>query len=192
MKEIQLTQGKVALVDDADYEWLNQFKWYALLLSDKYWYARRSKRPVVLMHRLILNPPEGMDSDHINRNGLDNRRSNLRVCTRSQNQHNSISKGGKSKYKGVYLFNGKWGARIMSNYNNTFLGCFNSEIEAAEAYNRAAIKYHGEFARLNEIKGQILTICCECGKTIKQGQLKDGYASDGLCSSCKAKVLKEG
>lgn len=153
VKEIQLTQGKVALVDDADFEWLSQWNWCALRQrGNNRWYAVRGRNPLIYMHRLILNPPEGYESDHIDGGGLNNRRSNLRICTCSQNHMNRHRAWGSSIYKGVYYYKRymKWGARIQINRKQLHLGYFNSEIEAAKAYNKAAIKYYGEFARINE------------------------------------------
>jgi len=155
MMRIPLTQGKFALVDDSDYEWLNQWKWCACRQhGSNRWYAMRGARPQILMHQLILNPPKGMESDHINHDGLDNQRSNLRVCTHSQNQHNrSLQQGGASQFKGVYWYKQykKWQVQLGINGNRIFLGYFKKEIDAAKAYNKAAIKYFGEFARLNDV-----------------------------------------
>jgi len=114
-KEIPLTQGKVAIVDDADYEWLSQWKW-----QYHYGYARRTAGPRlkpkrIYMHRIVLNPRPGMESDHIIGDGLDNRRCNLRVCTRSQNNMNAKKQvGSSSRYKGVswYKSRHRWEAYI--------------------------------------------------------------------------------
>ena len=105
MKKIELTQGKFALVDDEDFEWLNQWKWYANHLGYT-WYVVRSVRydnevKAILMHRSILNAKIGEEIDHINHNGLDNRKKNLRICTRSQNNMNRNKLRGTYKYKGV-------------------------------------------------------------------------------------------
>src|SRR4030066_2184242 len=103
MKEIKLTRGKVAIVDDEDYEWINQWKWHC----NGQGYAERhcdipGKRTMIKMHRLILNTPNGMETDHINHNRLDNRKSNLRVRTRSQNAINTpIRSSNTSGKKGV-------------------------------------------------------------------------------------------
>lgn len=127
---IALTQGRFAIVDAADYDWLIRYKWRA----DKHyrtWYAMRSEdRTTVSMHRQIMKVPEGLVVDHIDHNGLNNRRSNLRVCTRSQNQCNQRRFGGKSKYKGVTWLRHtkKWAAKV---------------------YDRKASELHGEFAHLN-------------------------------------------
>lgn len=159
MKEIQLTQGKVALVDDDMYDYLMQWKWYANNLSGKF-YAIRNHREnkkfvaQLLMHRFIMNPSKGLVVDHLNGNTLDNRKCNLRVCTYSQNSMNRIKQiNNNSGYKGVsWHKNHKiYESRIMSNGVNIHIGSFENIIDAARAYNDAAVKYHGEFAKLNQI-----------------------------------------
>lgn len=156
MKEIQLTQEKVALVDDDDYKWLSGWKWYAQCSRGERWYVVRNLNPGrILMHRLILNPPLGYECDHIDGNGFNNQRGNLRVCTTAQNQYNQIPQNGvSSKYKGVSRHKParKWRVKIRLNGKQIHLGVFHSEIDAAKAYNQAAIKYFGDFARLNVIK----------------------------------------
>ena len=155
MKEIELSQGKVALVDDEDYEYLNQWKWCALKSHNVY-YAVRTVRhdnmqTTQCMHRLILNCPSGMKDDHRNGDGLDNRRDNLRICTNAENIHNSRvqSRNKSSRFKGVHLHKAKWCSRIKVNGVKIHLGYFISEYAAADAYDLAAKKYFGEFARLN-------------------------------------------
>jgi hypothetical protein len=157
-KEIQLTQGKIALVDDADYEWLNQWKWYAFKNRSGAWYARRFKktdlrpRVNVFMHRLILNAREGMEVDHANHDTLDNRRENLRECTKSQNMHNAgKNKRNTTGYKGVWWksTDNQYAAAIKINGKRIYLGRFTDPVKAALAYDEAAKKYHGEFAYLN-------------------------------------------
>lgn len=146
--KIKLTQGKFAIVDDRDYEWLNQWEWY---YSSK-GYAVRGYPKRVLMHRVILNTPDGLETDHINLNRLDNRRSNLRSVTSSQNNINKLLReDNKSGFKGVYWHKAskKWLAQISLNRKHYYLGIFVNPKEAAFVYDQAALKYHREFARLN-------------------------------------------
>jgi len=151
MKTIPLTQNKCALIDDEDFKKVNAHKWYALK-SGHYWYAcsyDSKNKKTIYMHRLILNTPTGTDTDHINHNGLDNRKKNLRTCTKAQNQHNTMlcKRRKKSKYKGLYWNKkgGKWVARI----NRTYIGSYSDEKEAALAYDKAAKELYGEFACTN-------------------------------------------
>lgn len=155
MKSISLSRGKVALVDDADYEWLNQWKWYCS--SEGYAErdeGRRGNRKRILMHRLILGVSKEFQADHINNNRLDNRRANLRTCTYSENnQHRGVSSSNTSGYKGVTFVKvtKKWRATIRVNRVKVELGSYKNIIDAARAYNQAAKKYHGEFAVLNDV-----------------------------------------
>jgi hypothetical protein len=156
-KEIQLTQGQVAIVDDEDFERLNQYKWCAAWSEGvQAYYAQRSvnlgERKIITfkMHREILNASE---VDHSNGNTLDNRRLNLRAATRLQNSRNRKRRSDNtSGYKGVSWHSKlqKWRTRIMfPEGKHRSLGLFLDKIEAARVYDRAALKYHGEFARLN-------------------------------------------
>jgi hypothetical protein len=157
--KIKLTQGKYAIVDDKNYNYLNQFKWCYKKNSYNNGYAFRVKvknnqRLYIAMHRLIMNCPNSKQIDHINRDGLDNREVNLRVCTANENNKNArIRKDNKSGYKGVswYPNRNKWRCVIAVNKKQIYLGYFIEPKEAAKAYNKAAIKYFGEFANLNEI-----------------------------------------
>lgn len=162
MKEIALTRGKVAIVDDDDFKRLGQYKWCAFPAYGN-WYAGRSirsniknrKQEFVLMHRIIMNAEKGMQVDHKNGNGLDNRRCNIRFCSKTENQRNKrILKSNTSGYKGVYLDKrtGKWYAQINVCYKKRRLGLFDTKECAALAYNNAAKELFGEFARLNDLK----------------------------------------
>ncbi len=152
-REIPLTRGYVAIVDAADYDWLMQWKWH---WRRGYACRTRSRRDTgsiaIYMHRMILNPLPKFEVDHINNNKLDNRRSNLRVCTNIQNHQNTPKqKNNISGYKGVY-FNkrtGKWAASIRVRGKTIWLGYFNSVTSAALSYDTAALRYFGEFARTN-------------------------------------------
>lgn len=157
MKTIKLTRGKVAIVDDELFDYLNQWKWFCINNG----YAVRStqnsagKRCVIQMHRLILNTPKGLYTDHINGNKLDNRIQNLRVSSRAENMRNRFKfSNNKSGYKGVSWKkkNKKWVAQIKHENKVIYLGLFTSVIEAAQAYNSAAIKLQGSFAKLNIIE----------------------------------------
>ncbi len=157
-KKIPLTQGQVALVDDEDFERLNQHKWCACKGHNTFYAARNTppqngKRRKVYMHRDILGLPEGVQTDHRYGRGLDNRRANLRPATNQQNHFNlcSQSKNKTSKYKGVSWHKGtqKWRAQIQYNGKVIYLGLFDNEIEAAKAYDCKAREMFGQFALLN-------------------------------------------
>lgn len=151
MKSIPLTQGKIALVDDGDFEWLNQWKWCCS--GDGYAKRLDVGRKTILMHRIIAETPAGMDTDHINGDTLDNRRENLRVCSHHQNtQNRGINRNNVSGKKGVYWRKDmeKWRVVIKVNYQPIHVGYFDDLEEASRAYDEAAKKYRGEFARLNE------------------------------------------
>lgn len=155
MKEINLTQGKVALVDDEDFEYLNQWKWY-VIRNRKTFYATCNirvdgKRITQYMHCEVM---KGKGIDHRDRNGLNNQKSNLRFCTQQENCMNTRKRENTTSiYKGVSFFkpSGKWVASIKVNGKAIFLGIFFSEIEAALAYNAKAIELFCEFANLNII-----------------------------------------
>ena len=164
-KEIELTRGKVTIVDDEDYSFLMQWNWYARSGDSPEYYATRSlhvslengkyTRKAVIMHRVLTGAPNGYVVDHINGDTLDNRKSNLRVCRHANNIRN-MRKSDRpltSPYTGVsyHKKSGKWQASIKTQYKQKWLGNFIDPVKAAKAYNVAAIKQHGQFARLNEV-----------------------------------------
>jgi hypothetical protein len=160
MKEIPLTKGKTALVDDADYDWLCQWRWHCAA-GDRY--AARGNG--IYMHRQIMGLPEVRNPrgengnypevDHVDRDGLNNQRGNLRVCTRQQNLRNKgrQSNNRSSRFKGVtrHRQRRKWTAWIEHKY----LGVFDDEVQAARVYDAAAKERFGEYARLNFPLGDI-------------------------------------
>jgi len=153
MKEIKLTQGQITQVDDEDYEYLNQWKW-GLKRGRNTCYVIRSnkvkgKSIITRMHRVIMNNVKGMVIDHIDHNGLNNQKSNLRVCTHKQNLMNKVARG-KSKYLGVSYNNlGFIRARISVDLKEIHLGYFKTEEDAAKSRDIASVKYFGDFASLN-------------------------------------------
>ena len=153
MKYINLTRDKKAIVDDEDHEELSRFKWRLLgkyaarakLKKDRI----NGKQGQIWMHRVIMKTPKHLQVDHINGNGLDNRKRNMRNCTQNSNQHNSH----KDTIKGVtwHKQHQKWYAQIVFNKKHIFLGLYEDKIKAAQAYNIAAKKYFRKYARLNQI-----------------------------------------
>lgn len=158
MKTITLTKGKSCIVDDDDYDELMKYKWKFRIKDG---YAARNiqtkeKNTTRFMHRQIIGAPPDLQTDHVNHNTLDNRKENLRVCTRSQNNHNhGLSRNNTSGYKGVSWKSnrGKWYASIGINGVGIYLGMFTNKDDAARAYNEAATRLHGEFALLNKLGG---------------------------------------
>lgn len=158
-KRINLTQGKSVIVDDDDYEWLSKNNWYAHK-QGKTWYAKRTTSinyhvTIIHMHREIMGL--GIDNgkvyvDHIDGNGLNNAKSNLRLCTKAQNGMNrGPQRDNSSGYKGVGWDRSrhKWRAQITVNGKNTFIGRYNTKEKAARAYDKKAKELYGEFAYTN-------------------------------------------
>jgi len=154
MKRIPLTQGKVAVVDDDEFEELAKYKWYALSRVHTHYAVRKqraeARQIMVSMHRVVLDAKHWQHIDHVNGNGLDNRRANLRICTRSQNSANCYWHNGKRLLtRGIRFKSGRWEAYIRRQGKILYLGRFTFKEQAAKAYDRAAIESFGEFARLN-------------------------------------------
>lgn len=152
-KEIELSQGRVAIVDDKDYEWLSQWEWTYQGRNCGTGYAYRMAHcKHVLMHRLILAAPGGLEVDHINGDGLDNTRNNLRLCTREQNAANlaGIIRS-RGKIGVCEMRSGRWRGAIQVDGHSISLGTFATMIDAQQAYNEAAVKYRGAFAALNPV-----------------------------------------
>lgn len=148
---IPLTDGKVCKIDEEDYEWVKQFSWrlcrgYASRDPGK----RRGIRYIAL-HREIMKTPTGMYTDHINRDPLDNRKSNLRICTQSENQANrTVSRNNKLGIKGVIFSKNRFVASVKFQGKRKSLGSFKTVEEATLAYNEGAKKLHGEFVPLSD------------------------------------------
>lgn len=155
-KLIPTTNGSYILCDANDFEKLSKFFWREL----KGYAYRMAGKKMIYLHRQLLNPPKNRDVDHRNRNGLDNRRENLRICTEAQNcgyaRKRLFAKPARvttSKYKGVSWRKDRqrWTAYIGTGKQREILGCFAEEKEAAKAYNAAAVRIYGDFAELNQI-----------------------------------------
>lgn len=155
---IPLTKGRYAIVDKDDFEELSRHIWYcggdgyAARRETTYDESGVRMTRIVKMHRIIINAPNDVEVDHINRNRIDNRRSNLRLCTRSENATNRARQANShGRFKGITFAKNAnlWRARIHVHGKTIQLGYFQSDIDAARAYDRAAIQYFGEFALLN-------------------------------------------
>ena len=160
MKNIQLSQNKLAIVDDEDYDYLNQFTWYAVKYKYTYYSVKCNYKYKKndYMHRIIMNCPDGKFIDHINHNGIDNRKENLRICTEKENQGNrKLNKNNTSGFRGVFKdkCSNKWRARIRLGKNiRKHLGYFTNINDAKKAYDKAAKKHFGKFYSDN-IKQQL-------------------------------------
>lgn len=138
-------------MDAEDYKWLSKFKWHAVCNEGKFYAYRSANNHNVSMHRMIMGEPKGKVVDHRDGSRLNNRRSNLRICTPAQNTRNRRGWGRVSKYKGVYFYRrlNKWKAEISFNHRHIHIGYFIDEIDAARAYDKKAKEFFGEFAYLN-------------------------------------------
>lgn len=158
MKIIELTQGKVSLIDDDDFHLVGQYKWFTRNVQDKFYAARNVKLngrwTCEYMHSVIMG---SLGVDHIDGNSLNNQRSNLRLSTQRDNVRNKgMSINNTSGYKGVCFDKGRktpWLAQITVNYKKIHLGYFETPELAAGAYDKAATEFFGEFARTNQMMG---------------------------------------
>lgn len=156
MKLIYLTKGYTTQVDDIDFEQLNRFKWYAATSrSNTPIYAARKSgtkpRKNIYMHRLLLNAPQDREVDHIDGNGLNNTRGNIRLVTRRQNSLNTSKRPSRIPYRGVEFrkADGRYWCRIVHNGKRISIGYFHSAVNAATAYDKKALELFGEFGKLN-------------------------------------------
>lgn len=155
--EIKISGLKV-LMDVEDVQILVDYTWYKHHnKNNNTIYMRgwnKNTRKKEMMHRVIIKAEKGKQVDHINGNTLDNRKSNLRICNHAENIRNrGQRKNSNTKHKGVFKSGKKWGANIGYENNRYYLGVFETQKEASLAYNKAALKYHGEFAQLNTVEG---------------------------------------
>ena len=156
IKELSLSNGRITILNDYDYDRIIDMglTWRADKDKNTYYVRANYRGSNILMHRIILNVPPEMLTDHIDGNGLNNTRRNLRIVTYAQNGMNKqIPIDNTSGYKGVYFEpeRDKYHAQIRVNYKGIFLGRFDDPKEAAKAYNKAAEEHFGEFARLNVV-----------------------------------------
>lgn len=157
MKTVPLTQGKFALVDDEDYDFLMQWKWGAQKHGHTFYARQSAHRGSLSMHSLLIEAPVGYEIDHRDRDGLNNQKSNLRVATRSQNNRNrsKTTKQCTSVFKGVRWDQGKWDARVTIEGKPVYIGRFDQEHHAALAYDLWATDLYAEFAQTNFKKASL-------------------------------------
>ncbi len=148
VRRIPLGKGLFATIDSADCEEVSKYHWYSSRGGNVYAAATRNGR-TVYMHRMLMRPRKGYVVDHIDGNGLNNRRCNLRVCTPAQNLANKSPRGGSSQFVGVYRRRDKWVAHVTRRGKYYYLGIFDDEVAAAKARDRKAYELHGEYAYLN-------------------------------------------
>ena len=144
---IPLTNGGEALCDVADVEFLRRFRWRATQIHKRTYATTTINGRTTYMHRLLM--PEALEVDHQNRDGLDNRRENLRPCTHAQNMANAEFPRGASGYRGVRVMRSRWQARLKVSGKVRYLGVYDTPEEAARAYDVAAFDAFGEFAAQN-------------------------------------------
>lgn len=154
--KIKVKSVRTYLIDDEDYEKIKPFKWH---LSREGYIVRTMRIPnrnpkAKFLHRLIMGEPEGFEVDHINRNKLDNRKSNLRICTTTENRWNakkSSNKSMTSKYRGVHFSKSlqRFVAKTKYRGKRIHIGCFDTETKAAKAYDNLIVKLKGQFAKTN-------------------------------------------
>jgi hypothetical protein len=149
VRRIPLGHGLFATVDASDYEMLSKYKWSVFHYAGRVYAVCHTKGKTVYMHRMLMRPRKGYVVDHIDGNGLNNRRCNLRVCTPRQNRANARPRAGTSRFVGVYRKRGKWVGGITSRGKYYYVGQFDDEVEAAKARDRKAYELHGEYAYLN-------------------------------------------
>ena len=150
VRRIPLGNGLFAIVDAADYEQVSKYHWYATRGGGNNVYAATGiNGRTVYMHRMLMKPRKGYVVDHIDGNGLNNRRCNLRVCTLAQNLINQAPRGGSSQFVGVYRRGNKWIAHVTHRGKYHYVGLFADDVEAAKARDRKAYELHGEYAYLN-------------------------------------------
>ena len=182
MREIPLTKGQVALVDDEDYEALSQYKWCTIKAPGTYYAVRRIPAPnkqcgqeTAYMHRQILGTAPHKHTHHIDGNGLNNQRANLAACTSLEHAKMRAHQPKHGLYGVRPVRGGTWAASVYHNYRTQHLGTFHHKLLAAEAYNRAALELPGHLAKLNHIDPAELEIARREAAQWKQRQRKSHF-----------------